>query len=103
MLLLAILCHLENCFLLLYVCFKIVTRKSVVSPINWNTEKNITLNTKGLKRVTKRIHVRMTYILHFTSSSQLVFTCSKLIMKSERHCAKYDQINKEGIRSNVGN
>ena len=63
----------------------------------------ITLNTKGLKRVTKRIHVRITYILHFTSSSQLVFTCSKLIMKSERHCAKYDQINKKGIRSNAWN
>ena len=38
-------CHLENCFSLLYVCFKIVTRKIVVSPINWNIEKNATLNT----------------------------------------------------------
>ena len=101
MLLLAILCHLENCFLLLHVCFKIVTWKSVVSPINWDIEKNITLNTKGLKRVTKRINERMTYILHFTSSSQLVLACSKLIMKLEKHCAKYDQINKKGTRSNV--
>ena len=44
------LCHLEICFFLLYVCVKIVMRKSVVSPINWNIEKNSTLNTKGLKR-----------------------------------------------------
>ena len=27
------LCHLEICFFLLYVCFKIVTRKSVISPM----------------------------------------------------------------------
>ena len=33
------LCHLENCFILLYVCFKIMIWKNVVSPINWNIEK----------------------------------------------------------------
>ena len=27
-------CHLENCFIFLCACFKIVTSKSVVSPIN---------------------------------------------------------------------
>ena len=31
--------HLENCFILMYVCFKIVTQMSVVSPINWKIEK----------------------------------------------------------------
>ena len=28
------LCNLENCFFLLCACFKIVTRKSVIFPIN---------------------------------------------------------------------
>ena len=32
------LCYLENCFFLLYVCFKIVTRKSLVSRINWKID-----------------------------------------------------------------
>ena len=52
-------CHLENCFFLLYVCFKVATRKRVVFPINWNIEKNITLNTKGTKRGTKRNNTKM--------------------------------------------
>ena len=47
------LCHLEN------VSFKIVTRKSVVSPINWKMEKYTTLDTKGLKSGTKRINMKM--------------------------------------------
>ena len=59
-----------------------------VSPINWNIEKNTTLNTKGLKRRSKRINVKMTYIFHFTS--QPVLTCSKLIIKTEKHCVKYE-------------
>ena len=46
------LCHLENCFFLLCACFKILTPKSLVTPINWNIEKNTNLNTKGLKRGT---------------------------------------------------
>ena len=33
---------------------------SVVSPKNWNIEKNITLNTKGIKRGTTRINTKMT-------------------------------------------
>ena len=41
----------------LYVCFKVVTPKSVVSPINWNTEG---LNTEGLKRGTKIINMKIT-------------------------------------------
>ena len=53
-------CHLENCFYLLYVCFKIVIQRRRVYLINWNTEKNTTLNTKGLKRGTKRINMKMT-------------------------------------------
>ena len=54
------LCHHENCLYFLYFCFKIVTRKSVISTINWNIEKNTTLNTKSLKRGTKRINMKMT-------------------------------------------
>ena len=53
------LCYREKCFFFLYVSFKIVTRKSVVFPINWNIEKNTTLNTKGLKRGTKRSNIKM--------------------------------------------
>ena len=29
----------QNCFFLLYVCFKIMIGKTVVSPINWNIQK----------------------------------------------------------------
>ena len=32
-------CHPEDCFFLLNACFKILTRKSVISPINWNIQK----------------------------------------------------------------
>ena len=52
--------HLENCCFLLYVCFKIVIQKSVVSPINWNIEKNTILNTEGLKQESKRINLKIT-------------------------------------------
>ena len=51
---------------LLYVCFKIVTRKRAVFSINWNIEKNTTLNTQGLKRGIQRINMKMTWIFHFT-------------------------------------
>ena len=54
------LCRLENSFFLLYVGIKIVTRKSVVFPINWNIEKNTNLHTEGLKRETKRINMKIT-------------------------------------------
>ena len=50
--------NLEDCFFFLYVCFKIEARKSVVSTINWNIEKNT--NAKGLKGGTKRIDMKMT-------------------------------------------
>ena len=60
------LCHLEHCLFLLHVCFKILTRKSVVSPINWNIEKNTPVIPKGLKRGTKSINMRITYSFHFT-------------------------------------
>ena len=60
------LCCLQNSFLILYVCLKIVTRKYVVSPIKENTEKNTTLNTKGLKKGTKKINMRLAQIFHFT-------------------------------------
>ena len=83
------LCHLENSCVALYVCFRIMTPKSIVSTINWNTEKYTTLNNKGLKRGTKRINMKMTQIFHFTQPSLLVFTSSKSIRKTERHCMKY--------------
>ena len=44
--------HLENCFFLFYVYFKIVIPKSIAQ-INYNIEKNTTLNAKGQKRRTK--------------------------------------------------
>ena len=90
--------HLENCFFLLYVCFKIVTCKTVVSPINWNIVKNTALNTKGPKREIKRINMKMTQISHFNYHSQPVFTCSKPIIKTERPCPKYDQRPQERQR-----
>ena len=37
-------------FFSVYVCFKILTQKSIVSIINWNIEKSTTQNTEGLKR-----------------------------------------------------
>ena len=55
-----ILCHLENFFFFLYLCLKIVIRKSVISPINWNIEKKPTLSTESLKSGTKRINKKMT-------------------------------------------
>ena len=45
-------------FFYLYVSFEIVTVKSVVSLRN--IEKSATLNTKGLKRETKRLNMRKT-------------------------------------------
>ena len=45
-------------FFYLYVSFEIVTVKSVVSLRN--IEKSTTLNTKGLKRETKRLNMRKT-------------------------------------------
>ena len=56
---------LKNVFFLLYVYFKVVTHKSEVSPINWNIEKNTTLNTKFLKRGTKRINLKITWKIKF--------------------------------------
>ena len=51
---------LENCFFLLHVSFKNVTLKSAVSPMNCNMEKKTTtLNTEGLKRGTKKIHMNI--------------------------------------------
>ena len=35
--------------------------------------------------------MKMAQIFHFTQNSQPVFTCSKSIRKTERHCAKYAQ------------
>ena len=60
------LCPLENCFFLLYVCFKIGKRKTVVSPINWNIEKNTPLNTEGLKGGSKKTNLKIIWIFHFT-------------------------------------
>ena len=54
------LCDLENCFFLLYVGFKNLTPKSIISPVNWNIEKNTTMNTEGLKSGIKRINMKMT-------------------------------------------
>ena len=45
---------------ILHLCFKTVTQKSVVSPISCNLEKNTTLNTKGLRRGTERINMKVT-------------------------------------------
>ena len=60
MLLLVILCAiLKIVIFVLYVYFKILTRKSVVSLINWNLEKNTTLNTKGLKKGAERINMKI--------------------------------------------
>ena len=56
MLLLAILFAI----LKIIVSFNIMTRKSVVSSINWNIEKNTTLNTKGLESGTKITNIKMT-------------------------------------------
>ena len=42
---------------IVFSSYEIVTRKSVISPIKWNIEKNTTLNTKGLKRGTKRVNM----------------------------------------------
>ena len=54
------LCHLENRFFHLHVCFKIVARKSEVSPYKLKyRKKNTTLNTKDLKSGTKRIIMKM--------------------------------------------
>ena len=50
--------HLENCFFVLHACFKMVTRKSVISPKNWNI-KNTTLYTEGLKRGSKRNNLKI--------------------------------------------
>ena len=54
------LCQLEICFFLLYGCYKIVTQKSLVYPVNCNIEKDTTLNTKVLKRGGKAINIKMT-------------------------------------------
>ena len=70
-------CHLENCFYLLHVSFKIVTQRRIVYPIHWNTEKNTTLNTKGLKR-----GYRSFILLSLPH-------CSKSIIETEKHCGKH--------------
>ena len=45
---------------IVFSSYEIVTRKSVISPIKWNIEKNTTLNPKGLKRGTKRVNMKVT-------------------------------------------
>ena len=45
---------------ILHLCLKTVTQKSVVSPISCNLEKNTTLNTKGPRRGTEIIIMKMT-------------------------------------------
>ena len=52
-----------------------MTRKSVIPPINWNKEKNITLNNEGLKRGTERSSMKMTFSLlfHVISTTILKF------------------------------
>ena len=54
------LCHFENGFFLLHVCFKIVTQKWVISPLNWNIKKDTSLNAEGVKCGTKRINMKIT-------------------------------------------
>ena len=76
--------HLENYIFLSFVCFTIMSRKIVVSRyIGMNIETYTTLNTEGLKRGTKRINMKITWIFHFTWPSEPAFTCSKSAIKTE--------------------
>ena len=50
----------------MYVSFKIVIQNGGVFLINWNTEKNTTLNTDGLERGTRSTDLKITEIFHFT-------------------------------------
>ena len=97
------LCHLKNCFFLLYVYFKIVAHKRVVFPINWNIEKNTTLNTEGLKRGSKKIIWKS-----HRSSILLIFPNRYLPVQNQQYKQKgilwdMSKVNKKGTRSNVWN
>ena len=50
-----------------------MTRKSVESPINWNIEKNTTINTEGLKEEVKEIenHIDLPFYLPFPTGIYL--------------------------------
>ena len=54
-------------------------------------KKSITLNNEDLKRRTKRLNMKNTYIFLFTQPFQPVFTCPNSMIKTERYCAKYIQ------------
>ena len=54
------LCHIENCFIPLYVCFKIVTYTEQRSiPDKLKNGKKTPLNTKDIKSGTNRINIKM--------------------------------------------
>ena len=68
---------------------QIWNHKGVASPINWNVEKNTIRNTKGLKRGSKRINMKIVIPFHLAFPTSIYLF--KIILKTERHCAKYAQ------------